>query len=53
MLHQFIEDLLPDINASVAASMDNDKASVATSLDKPIHQSEPTTIMPRIPHWMQ
>ena len=49
MLHQFIEDLLPDIKASVAASMDNDKASVATSMDKPIHQSDPTGKMPRIP----
>ena len=52
MLHQFIEDLLPDIKASVAASMDNDKASVATSMDKPIHQSEPTRIMPRIPQFV-
>ena len=52
MLHQFIEDLLPDIKASGAASMDNDKASVATSLDKPIHQSEPTRIMPRIPQFV-
>ena len=52
MLHQFIEDLLPDIKASVAASMDNDKASVATSMDKPIHQSEPTRTMPRIPQFV-
>ena len=52
MLHQFIEDLLPDIKASVAASMDNDKASVATSMDKPIHQSEPTRKMPRIPQFV-
>ena len=52
MLHQFIEDLLPDIKGSVAASMDNDKASVATSMDKPIHQSEPTRKMPRIPQFV-
>ena len=52
MLHQFIEDLLADIKALVAALMNNDKASVATSMDKPIHQSEPTRKMPRIPQFV-